>query len=87
VTEVLVAKTMLAARQTGVRTVVVGGGVAANKALRTHLSAACEANGLTLHLTPMRYCTDNGVMIAYLGDRLLSAGRVDSLGLDVRATS
>lgn len=86
-TDVLVAKTMQAVHQTGVRTVVVGGGVAANKALRNALSAACADNGITLHLTPMHYCTDNGVMIAYLGYEMLRAGLTDSLALDVRPTS
>jgi N6-L-threonylcarbamoyladenine synthase len=86
-TDVLVAKTMQAVHQTGVRTVVVGGGVAANKALRNALSAACADNGITLHLPPMRYCTDNGVMIAYLGYEMLRAGLADSLALDVRPTS
>lgn len=87
VTDVLVAKTMLAVEQTGVRTVVVGGGVAANKALRSGLTDACARRGITLHLTPMRYCTDNGAMIAHLGHHLLAAGRTDPLSLEARATA
>lgn len=66
VVDVLVAKTMLAVRQTGTRTVVVGGGVAANRRLRSELASACERAGVALHLTPMSYCTDNGAMIAAL---------------------
>ncbi|MCA9254176.1 MAG: tRNA (adenosine(37)-N6)-threonylcarbamoyltransferase complex transferase subunit TsaD, partial [Phycisphaerales bacterium] len=62
VVDVLVAKTLLAVRRTGARTVVVGGGVAANSALRRELAAACERDGVALHLTPMRYCTDNAAM-------------------------
>jgi len=87
VTDVLVAKTMLAVEQTGVRTVVVGGGVAANKGLRAALTEACQKRGIALHLTPMRYCTDNGAMIAYLGHQLFAAGRRDLLSLEARATA
>ncbi len=72
--DVLVAKTMLAVRQTGTRTVVVGGGVAANRRLRAELAAACERAGVALHLTPMAYCTDNGAMIAALAHHRLQAG-------------
>jgi N6-L-threonylcarbamoyladenine synthase len=87
VTGVLVAKTILAVEQTGVRTVAVGGGVAANKALRDALSEACQARGITLHLAPMKYCTDNGAMIAYMGHQLLVAGHTDALSLEAKATA
>ena len=86
VVDVLVAKTMRAVERTGVRTVVVGGGVAANRALRASLQQACEDRGVRLILTPMRYCTDNGAMIAAMGGYLLKAGRVDTLALEARAT-
>ncbi len=87
VVEVLVAKTMLAVEQTGVKTVVVGGGVAANGGLREQLSAACEARDITLHLTPMKYCTDNGAMIASLAVQMLAAGKTSELDLEPRARS
>ncbi|HSW46960.1 MAG TPA: tRNA (adenosine(37)-N6)-threonylcarbamoyltransferase complex transferase subunit TsaD [Phycisphaerae bacterium] len=87
VVDVLVAKTLLATGQTGIRTVVVGGGVAANRRLRDSLQAACDQHGLRLILTPMRYCTDNGAMIAAQGCHLLDAGRTDSLAIEARATS
>jgi N6-L-threonylcarbamoyladenine synthase len=87
VIDVLVAKTMMAVEQSGVRTVVVGGGVAANKALRSGLAQACQLHGIALHLTPMRYCTDNGAMIAYMGHQLFVAGHTDALSLEARATS
>jgi len=86
VVDVLVAKTMRAVERTGVRTVVVGGGVAANRALRASLQQACEDRGVRLILTPMHYCTDNGAMIAAMGGYLLKAGRVDTLALEARAT-
>ncbi|HOW71172.1 MAG TPA: tRNA (adenosine(37)-N6)-threonylcarbamoyltransferase complex transferase subunit TsaD [Phycisphaerae bacterium] len=82
---VLVAKTLRAVERTGTRTVVIGGGVAANRYLRESLAAACQKRGVTLHLTPMCYCTDNGAMIAALGTHLLAAGRMDSLALEAQA--
>lgn len=87
VVDVLVAKTMLAVKQMGVHTMVIGGGVAANKGLRAALADTCHINGTTLHLTPMRYCTDNGAMIAYLASHYLRAGKCDSLFLEARATA
>lgn len=86
VVDVLTAKTIRAVERTGVKTVMVGGGVAANGELRKSLRAACEANGVKLHLTPMRYCTDNGAMIAALAAYRLKAGLVDTLSIEARAS-
>jgi N6-L-threonylcarbamoyladenine synthase len=82
--EPLVKKTVQAATQTGVRNVVMGGGVAANSGLRAALQSACQAAGLTLHLTPIEYCGDNAAMTAALGYRRLQAGLCDDLGLEPR---
>ena len=64
VVDVLVAKLLAAARETGVGTVVVGGGVAANSALRTRLLDAAPEAGLHLVLPGLSLCTDNAAMIA-----------------------
>ncbi len=85
VVDVLVAKTMLAVEQTGTRTVVVGGGVAANGRLRSELARACETVGATLYLTPMSLCTDNGAMIAALAHHRLAGGEIADADLQVRA--
>ena len=85
VVDVLVSKTLLAAEQTGVRNVLLGGGVAANSMLRSRLTAACDDKGLSLHLSPPAYCTDNAAMIAALGFHLLKAGR--RAGLDLTASA
>lgn len=82
--EPLIKKTVAAARRTGVENVVVGGGVAANSALRAGLKAACDQADLSLHLTPMEYCVDNAAMIAALGYRQLRAGRTAELWLEPR---
>lgn len=83
--EPLVRKTVAAARHAGVATVTIGGGVAANSLLRSEMQRACEAAGLTLHRTPMQYCTDNAAMIAALGYHLLKAGCAADLGLEPRS--
>jgi N6-L-threonylcarbamoyladenine synthase len=87
VVEVLVAKTMRAVERTGVQCVVVGGGVAANRRLRESLDAACEQRGYRLLLTPMKYCTDNGAMIAAQASYQLAANEIDTLALDARPSS
>lgn len=87
VVDVLVGKTMQAVRRTGVRSVVIGGGVAANRALRERLAAECEREGVTFYLTPMKYCTDNGAMIAAMGSYLLAAGQTAPLSLEPKASA
>lgn len=84
VVDVLVGKTMQAVKQTGVRTVVVGGGVAANRRFREQLTAASSESGVTLHLTPMKYCTDNGAMIAAMGVHQYLAGAISDFALEPR---
>ena len=85
VVDVLVSKTLLAVEGTGVSSVLLGGGVAANTMLRSRLAAACTDKGLSLHLTPPAYCTDNAAMIAALGFHLLQSGH--RAGLDLTASA
>jgi len=82
VVDVLVAKTLAAARETGMSRVCVGGGVAANSRFRERLVTACEAAGLELHVAPPALCTDNAVMGAIAIERF-KAGLVENLDLDV----
>ena len=86
VVDVLVRKTMLAVRQTGLATVVLGGGVAANSTLRNALARECDERGLAFHAAKVAYCTDNAAMIAALGYHLLECGEVAGLDLDAFAT-
>jgi N6-L-threonylcarbamoyladenine synthase len=67
VVDVLVAKTMKAARQVEARSIVLGGGVAANSQLRADMTAAGEAEGFAVALPSRAMCTDNAAMIAAAG--------------------
>jgi N6-L-threonylcarbamoyladenine synthase len=69
IVEVLVTKTIRAARRSGVRCVTASGGVACNRALRAQLAAACQREGFGLRLAEPRFCTDNAAMIGILAER------------------
>jgi N6-L-threonylcarbamoyladenine synthase len=71
IVEVLVAKTLRAARRLRVRCVTASGGVTCNRALRRGLDIACQNEGLTLRLAPAHLCTDNAAMIGVLAERKL----------------
>ncbi|MCB9786018.1 MAG: tRNA (adenosine(37)-N6)-threonylcarbamoyltransferase complex transferase subunit TsaD [Deltaproteobacteria bacterium] len=74
IVDVLVAKSLEACRQQGLRDLVVAGGVACNSRLRDRMLGAAAEAGLRAHLTPARYCTDNAAMIGGLGAMLLARG-------------
>jgi N6-L-threonylcarbamoyladenine synthase len=86
VVDVLVRKAMLAIKQTGLSTVVLGGGVAANSVLRNALAQECAVRDLSFHAARMAYCTDNAAMIAALGYHLLRSGDIADLSIDAHAT-
>ena len=86
VVDVLVAKTMLAVQRTGVTTVVLGGGVAANESLRYSLETACADRHLRFCPAAMKYCTDNAAMIAAAGYYPFLRGEFAGLDLDAKAS-
>ncbi|MFD7663138.1 tRNA (adenosine(37)-N6)-threonylcarbamoyltransferase complex transferase subunit TsaD [Streptomyces sp. NPDC059788] len=74
VADVLTRKAVAACKEHGVGTLVVVGGVAANSRVRSLAEERCQAAGITLRVPPLRLCTDNGAMIAAVGDLLVRAG-------------
>jgi N6-L-threonylcarbamoyladenine synthase len=83
--ETLVAKSLRALAATGIRTLVVAGGVGANRKLRESLAEAARAAGATLHYPRPAYCTDNAAMIALAGHARLAAGEREALPVRARA--
>ena len=80
VVEVLLDKTMNAARQYGVRSILVAGGVSANEGLR---KAFTSQNEFPVHIPPLSLCTDNAAMIASAGYYHYCSGHIDPFDLDV----
>ena len=74
IVDVLVRKSLAALQQTGLRRLVVAGGVGANRSLRTELDAACAKRGIRVHYPELELCTDNGAMIAMAAAMRLQAG-------------
>ncbi len=74
IVDVLVTKTIKAAKKLGVRCVTASGGVTCNRALRKRLADACNESGFLLRLAEKELCTDNAAMIGILAERKLLAG-------------
>ncbi|MCQ4275697.1 tRNA (adenosine(37)-N6)-threonylcarbamoyltransferase complex transferase subunit TsaD [Stutzerimonas degradans] len=85
VVETLTIKCRRALKQTGLKSLVIAGGVSANHALRQALEKMLgELNGQVFYARP-RFCTDNGAMIAYAGCQRLLAGQHDGPAIGVQA--
>jgi N6-L-threonylcarbamoyladenine synthase len=76
VVEVLVRKSIAAVEGSGLRRLVVAGGVGANRQLRQALGLAADREGIELFFPPPELCTDNGAMIAMAGLARLRSGTV-----------
>lgn len=87
VVDVLVNKTINAARETGVKAITLAGGVAANRKLRNDLTEAGYNDGLKVYYPSLPLCTDNGAMVASLSYYKLKRGITSSFDLDARASS
>ncbi len=83
IVDVLLQKSIKACQQTGIDSLVIAGGVAANSRLRTVAQQRCAKAGIELRTPPPALCTDNGAMVAALGSLAVAAGRpASSLGLE-----
>jgi N6-L-threonylcarbamoyladenine synthase len=85
VVETLVIKCRRALEQTDARTLVIAGGVGANRRLRARMLAMGERDGVRVVYPRVEFCTDNAAMIALLGHLRLSAGQHDDLAIRARA--
>lgn len=82
VVDSLARKTLRAARKIGANTIVVAGGVSANRRLRERLREDCQKAGIALSIPPMKLCTDNAAMIAGLGQYRLAPLIRDGRGFE-----
>ena len=87
VVDVLLQKSIRACKETGIDSLVIAGGVAANSRLRIVASERCAAAGIELRTPPPALCTDNGAMVAALGSLAISAGRpASALGIEAASS-
>ena len=86
VSDSLVPRTMMAAKELGYKKIVVAGGVAANSRIRADFTAAAEKAGCKLYVPPLRLCGDNGAMIGAQGYYEYLAGHTAGSDLNAYAT-
>ena len=86
IVDVLLQKSLAACKESGIQSLVIAGGVAANSRLRELAEQRCSAAGIRLRIPSPILCTDNGAMVAALGSLMSSAGRAPS-AIDFSATS
>ena len=80
IVDVLLLKALAACKETGINSLVIAGGVAANSRLRFVAENRCAKAGIELRIPSPGLCTDNGAMVAALGSLMLSAGRPATRG-------
>ena len=78
IVDVLLLKSLAACKASGIDSLVIAGGVAANSRLRALAELRCEKAGIRLRIPAPGLCTDNGAMVAALGSLMVSAGRAPS---------
>ena len=79
----IVIKCRRALEQTGLRSLIIAGGVSANTFLREELETSLEKITSQLFYAQLKFCTDNGAMIAYAGCQRLQAGQHEGLAINV----
>jgi len=84
VVDVLVGKTIAAARENGANLLTVSGGVAGNSRLREAMAAVCAENGVALRIAVGKYCGDNAAMIAHVAQGRWERGLVSDLDEEIQ---
>lgn len=87
IVDILVEKTRKAIETIGAKTILLGGGVAANGALRDAMAELCDSYAIKLLIAPKPYCTDNAVMVASLAYHKFKAAMFTDLTLEPKATN
>ena len=85
IVDTLIGKTLRALEQTGYETLVVAGGVGANRSLRERLAEGARRAGARVYYPRIEFCTDNAAMIAVAGMARLKAGKLESMAIRARA--
>jgi tRNA N6-adenosine threonylcarbamoyltransferase len=84
VAETLSIKCRRALKETGLKRLVIAGGVSANHYIRATLSAMVKKENASIHFPRLEFCTDNGAMIAYAGCQRLLAGQQETLEISAK---
>lgn len=86
VCDILIDKTLSAAKKLGHKTLVLAGGVSANSELRARMSAECESRGIKLYYPELKYCGDNAAMVGIQGYYECLSGNIGDASLNATAT-
>ena len=86
VCDILIENTFLAAEQTGLKKIVIAGGVSANSELRSRMTEECDKRGYELYYPEKKYCGDNAAMVAVQAMYEYKAGNVSGTELNAEAT-
>jgi len=86
VCDILIDKTLAAAKESGLETIAVAGGVSANSELRARLESECAAKGYRFYCPPLCYCGDNAAMVAMQAFHEIKSGNTAGADLNAFAT-
>ena len=86
VCDMLIDKTMLAAKELGYQKIVMAGGVSANSELRSRFEAECSKKDYSLYYPPLKYCGDNAAMVGAQAIYEYNSGNIGDTSLNATAT-